>query len=118
MKADIWFICLTQKQREELKDKNHPTSKLYHSARGGIVNSDTIKLYQKVSELSADDYVDVWVKLQSFRTTWDKQPNVKCFTSYPRSIEWGDVIVWENHHVEQCCGPYSRTLNVDLELFT
>ena len=106
MQATVFYIELTEAQRDELNSHpdgwNSRIGRQYLSAKAGKLNAGNASLLRKVATIEASNAESVWLKLQNGYDGWVTRPDIECHTSFPRSMDVGDQIVWENGKVERC----------------
>jgi hypothetical protein len=96
MKATVRYIQLVGPTLEAilLKGWDCPEGAEYHEARAG--NRPDSDLYHDAATLDAGDNEEVWTRLQNLYEPWTSDKAITCLTDFPRSMDVGDIIVWEN----------------------
>ncbi len=105
MKATVYYIELTETQRTELNAKgwDSPIGKAYLAARDGKIDSTNFDLFVKAATLEFSANAEhVWVALQNFVEPWTTLDYITVHTTFPRSMDIGDIIVWEDGTRERC----------------
>ncbi len=116
MQATIYYVQLTNAQRDELNA--HPASWVcpigvaYLEARDGLIHSGNFDLLHRAATITVldEDKMDqrdneeIWLLLQNVQRPWADRPNVECHTDFPRSMDVGDIIVWEDGQRYRCLG--------------
>lgn len=120
MKATVYFIELTNEQVREINVSGWscPIGQTYLAAKYGKADDASMAALLKpaaaVSDAASSE--DIWTRLQNGVRwpSWTTQPNVQALTSQPRSMDVGDLIVWEDGRQERCASvgfePASVTL--------
>lgn len=112
--ATAYYIQLTKAQHDDLNSHPDgwasPIGVAYLRAKDGKIDSTNFDLLEKAATVEFPEEgsnEDVWMILQN-RTEggWRGARGVKCFTAFPRSMDVGDVIVWDNGKRERVasCG--------------
>lgn len=110
MKATVYYVDLTDEQRDEINGPNGgwgcDTGRAYLAAKDGTFNETTRPFFVKAATLEAGNNEQIWTRLQNLHRGWDEDPEIECHTTFPRSMDVGDLIVWEAGGVERCasCG--------------
>jgi len=111
MKATVYYIELTEAQRNELNDKGWSSKigQAYLTARDGTIDSTNFDLLVKAATLEfagVPNAESVWVALQNQEEPWTTLNFITAHTTFPRSMDVGDIIVWEDGTRERCasCG--------------
>lgn len=104
MKATVYFITLPESHinRINIVGWNCEEGEQYLRAKQGKVDDSNRGLFVKAAELDATDAEVVWTKLQNIYDSWANDPEIICFTNKPRSMDVGDIIVWEDGTAEMC----------------
>ena len=106
MKATVHFVELSEEQRQEINDNGWgcEIGMAYMDIRfKGIVNETNRHLFKKAAVMNSNSSETVWRSLQNLEMGWDAKREIECFTTFPRSMDVGDVIVWEDGSAEMCC---------------
>ena len=104
-KATIYYVDLTEPQRAELNAKgwNSLIGKAYLDARVGKIDSTNFDLLTKAATFEfADSAEAIWIALQNGAEPWTTLTYITCHTMFPRSMDVGDIIVWEDGKRERC----------------
>ena len=105
MKATIYFVELTKDQREELNREGWGSEigKAYMAIRfDGQIDDSNRHLIKKAVTMNAENSEQIWVALQNLEVSWCEKPGIDCHTAFPRSMDVGDIIVWEDGRTETC----------------
>lgn len=109
MKAFVYYIELTERQRNEINQVgwNSPIGRYYHNVRNGTTFAAALPLLRLAAVVEADNAEQVWATLQNGQHTggWASPSEhrvLKAVTDFTRSMDVGDFIVWENDRIEQC----------------
>ena len=106
MKATVFYIHLTQLHRDTLNSHPHGWSSdigvAYMNAREGKIDGSNFDLFVKAAMLEAEDAETIWTLLQNVNVGWVDKPAIECHTDFPRSMDLGDIIVWEDGRRERC----------------
>ena len=105
MKAKVFYLRLTNKERTEinLKDWDCALGKSYFAAERGAID-ENIDRFELAVELEAGGNEEIFHTLNSVDGPWYEE--VEALTDFPRSMSVGDFIVWEDGTRERCatCG--------------
>ncbi len=105
MKATVYYIELTKVQIDELNATgwNSPIGKAYLAARDGRIDSTNFDLLTKAATFEfADSAEHIWISLQNREEPWTTFDFITSYTTFPRSMDVGDIIVWEDSTRERC----------------
>lgn len=102
MKAMVYYVRLTEDQRQELNAEGWDSDigRRYMNARDG--KSLDWALLERAATMEAKSSEAIWVTLQNLEVPWEDNPSVECITDFPRSMDVGDIIMWEDHTMERC----------------
>lgn len=98
MKATVYYIELSDAQRDELNDLGWDSriGKAYLAARAGRIDSTNFDLLKKAATLDADTDEQVWLALQNHETPWSANPAIEAHLTFTRSMDIGDLIIWDD----------------------
>ncbi len=105
MKATAYYVTLTKDQTDELNlggwDSN--IGRRYLAAKAGKINIATRTLFRPAAILNRIDAEQVWTDLQNHNTPWAacRATDIECLTDSPRSMDVGDLVVWEDGRIER-----------------
>lgn len=105
MKATVYYIELTEAQQDELNAQGWDSKigKAYLNARTDKIDATNFDLLVKAATLDVEGAEIVWRRLQNLDDAgWAKKAYVRCHTEFPRSMDIGDIIVWEDGSRERC----------------
>jgi len=105
MKATVYYIELTEAQRGRLNHLGWDSTigKAYLAARKGRIDATNFDLLVKAATMEfADSAEHVWTALQNREEEWTTLDFITCHTTFPRSMDIGDIIVWENGSRQRC----------------
>jgi len=106
MKATVYYVELTEEQRSEINSVGWDceVGKQYNAIRfDGRVDDSNRHLLKKAATMNSTNSETVWCSLQNLEMSWFDKPEIECHTVFPRSMDVGDVIVWEDGSAEMCC---------------
>lgn len=108
MKATIYYVHLTEEQGDELNQSDDgwssPIGKRYLAAKDGRIDGTNFDLLVKAATMEAENAEEVWLALQNHDRPWHTWIGVACHTDFPRSMDVGDIIVWEDGKRSRCAG--------------
>lgn len=111
MKATVYYVDLTEEQRNIINDPEFggwgcATGRAYMAAKDGIFNDETRSFFVKAATIYAGNNEEIWMRLQNMDAPWTDDAEIEKHTAFPRSMDVGDLIVWEAGGVERCdrCG--------------
>ena len=116
MKATVHYILLTKAQTDELN--NHadgwgsPIGRAYLAAKDGRIDATNFDLLERAATMEAESAEEVWTTLQNHDRPWTEYIGVVRHTDFPRSMDVGDVIVWEDGTRERCIALGFETIGV------
>ena len=98
MLATVYFIELSEKQRDEINVKgwNCLEGKRYLDAKDGKIDGTNFDMLVEAATGDFSNAEQAWEALQNGVTEWAVTGNSECHTSFPRSMDVGDIIVWED----------------------
>ena len=105
MKATVYYIELTEAQRDELNAQgwNSRIGKAYLNARGSRIDATNFDLLVKAATFEfADSAEHIWISLQNGNDPWTTLNYITAHTNFARSMDIGDIIVWEDGTRERC----------------
>ena len=104
MKAEVYYIELTEPQRAKLNAEGWQgeLGGAYLRAKDGLVDHRNRSLFKLAARGDFDDSEQTWRALQNLDASWSDQPHIDCLTEFPRSMDVGDVIVWSDGRAERC----------------
>lgn len=106
MKATIYYIFLTDAQRDVLNGPDGgwgcKIGKAYQDARAGNLHSDAREHFEKAATGKWEGSEHVWTSMQNMGPMWSNDARIECHTTFPRSMDVGDIIVWEDGRTERC----------------
>ncbi len=106
MKATVYYVEMTKAQIDVLNggDGGWDTTigRAYLAAKGGKIDSTNFDLLVKAATMEAESAEVVWAALQNHDRPWTDCGEVVRHTDFPRSMDVGDVIVWEDGTRERC----------------
>ncbi len=118
MKATIYYIELSHAQHDELnsdpKGWNSQIGHAYLNARDGKIDFMNFDLFVKAATMEAHRAENVWIAMQNGEQPWaTARPEITSHTRFTRSMDVGDIIIWEDGTRERCaaqgfetiCGP-------------
>lgn len=118
MRANVYFIDLTDEMvaainapgPNETSGWASPEGKAYMSAKAGKIDDTNKHLFKHTAVVEYDDgqanegNEAIWMMLQNHDTPWDANENydqlVQVVSKNNRSMDVGDVIVWEDGRAE------------------
>ena len=106
MKATVYYLNLAVEPFYSMVNRqgwDGPIGKAYSDARyrGEYFKSAALGILEKAAEIEANDAEEVWMKLQNGATSWSDAMDIKCTSAFPRSMDVGDIVVWEDGTVEK-----------------
>ncbi len=114
MKATVYFIELTEELREALNKSDDgwdcPVGRAYLAAKDGRIDGSNFDMLIKAATGDFDNSEHAWKLMQNgvVYADWSKTDltAIRCYTEFPRSMDVGDIIVWENGWRERvaACG--------------
>jgi hypothetical protein len=101
---------LTKAERDELNGPaggwSSPLGLRYLAAKDGKIDAESATMFREAARLDAADLDDsaerIWLTMQNDAIGWSELPYIECSTDFPRSMDVGDLIVWEDGTVERC----------------
>lgn len=103
MKAFVYYITLTEEHRKQLNGSGWSSDigRQYLSAKDGVIDDSNIHLFEHAATVEADNAEQIWVMLQNgvLHPSWKDakaEGILRCYTDFPRSMDVGDIVVWEN----------------------
>lgn len=107
--AKVYYLKLTDEQRTEINDGGgwaSPVGRAYQApkfAKEGeeakaVKQACAFGLYEAAAEIDGDDPEAVWMALQNLHDPWTA--TIKPLTDFPRSMDVGDLIVWDDGRIE------------------
>lgn len=121
MKATVYYVDLTREQTDELNDNPlgwaSDIGKQYLAAKKGQIGELNMHLLRKAAVLEASDAEQIWERLQNTLTaSWTGDKTIEQATDFPRSMDVGDLVVWEDGRVQRCAdmGFYDFAHKVEL----
>lgn len=119
MRATVYYVMLTMRQVNELnsdpKGWGGKVGKAYMDARAGKIGPMNFDMVVKAVEFEyAKDAEEIWMALQNgvrHQSWWHSEALMEigakhCDRNCRRSMDVGDIIVWEDGRRERCasCG--------------
>jgi len=103
LKATVYYLNLAVEPfytKLNAQGWDGPIGKAYSDARyrGNYWKAAVLGILEKAAELDAKNAEDVWMKLQNGATAWSDAMDIKCTTTFPRSMDVGDVVVFEDEY--------------------
>ena len=105
MKATVYFIELNADQTYELNDLGWDSNigRAYLRAKAGKIDSTNFDLLVKAASFEDTPNAEhVWVALQNFAAPWTTLKFIAAHTKFTRSMDVGDIIVWEDGARQRC----------------
>ncbi len=105
MKATVYYIELSKAQHDALNAAGWDSDigRAYLAARDGKIDSTNFDLLVKAASFDeAPSAEHVWVALQNFAAPWTSLKFITAHTKFPRSMDVGDIIVWEDGTRQRC----------------
>lgn len=104
MQAKVLYVEITEAQRFKINTEgwNSDIGLAYSKAKFDKIDTTNQHLLVHAATLEAKTAEEVWMQLQNLQTSWADSPAIQCHTSFPRSMDVGDVIVWSDGTVERC----------------
>jgi hypothetical protein len=106
--ATVYYIDLSDQQAAEINTSGWGTlvGKAYWEARSGR-HADAIKfgMIKPAAKMQASSAEQVWQAMQNINEPWSDNEFIVPLGTIRRSMDVGDVIVWENGKVE-CCADF------------
>lgn len=107
MKATVFYVELTDDQVKDLNSNGWGSDigRAYMSAKDGRITEDNRRLFRRAADLDAKENEEVWRRLQNGmhnHGVWRADPDIACRTGFPRSMDVGDLIFWEDGRIERC----------------
>lgn len=107
--AVVYYIDLTEEQRAIINgpdgDWSCPTGRGYLAAKDGLIDDHNAHFIRKAATVHrVTSAEDVWLRLQNTSRAWDDaDPTMLvCHTDFPRSMDIGDLILWQDGQLERC----------------
>lgn len=103
--ALVFYRHLNDEQTAQLNREGWSSDigRAYLNARDGkYADAQKLGLMQPAARLEAEHAEMVWVLLQNTDKAWSAQTDIECLTTFPRSMDVGDVIVWNDGAMERC----------------
>jgi len=112
MKATIFYIELTYAQRDELNAGGWASQigKAYLAARDGKIDFANFDLFVKAATMDAPSAENIWLGMQNGNKPWTMKSWITSFTRFSRSMDVGDIIVWEDGKRERCASMGFETI--------
>lgn len=111
MKATVYYIRLSDEQVKTI-NKEGWDSELgaqYLAAKDGKISPANRDLFEKAAVLNVPTAEAAWVFLQNVVTPWPEKTEgrldtlLSVETDFPRSMDIGDLVVWEDgRRIERC----------------
>jgi len=117
MNATVYYVELTKQQIDEINANGWSSEigRQYLSAKDGKIDETNRHLIQKAATVTDVKSAEkVWCLLQNGHKSWVGGWSVKCHTSFPRSMDVGDIIEWEDGTQERCASVGFEPTSVDL----
>ncbi len=105
MKATVYYIELNKGQVDALNANGWGSDigKAYLAAKDGRIDSTNFDLLVKAATmLEATSAEHVWLTLQNRDEPWRNSIHVTALIDFARSMDVGDIIVWEDGTRERC----------------
>ncbi len=104
MKATIFYVELTHAQHDELNAGGWGSQigKAYLAARDGKIDFANFDLFVKAATMEASGPEAIWLAMQNRDKPWSMNPDITSYTRFSRSMDVGDIIVWEDGKRERC----------------
>lgn len=105
MKATVYYIEMTKAQIDELNATGWGSriGKAYLAAKDGKIDSTNFDLVVKAATFEfARNAEHIWLALQNNNEPWTTLDYITSHTTFPRSMDIGDIIVWEDGTRERC----------------
>ncbi len=99
MKAEVFYVRLTNEQRDEINDPNSggwssEIGKRYLAAKDG--NVDDNMMFEHAATVDFRFNEEVWMHLQNHAAPWSENSEIEVHTNFPRSMDVGDYVVWDS----------------------
>lgn len=97
--ATAFYVEISRQQMDELRRGwDGPTAQAYHHAKYGPYDEEALRLFKPAARVSCDskDAELVWATLQNIHASWTERNGIKTLTSFPRSMDVGDVVMWDD----------------------
>ena len=116
MKANIFYVDLTPAQRDELNagDWSSPIGRAYLRAQDGKIDDSNRHLLRLAAVGDFCNAEQAFCALQNIEEPWTRNPNLTCYTDFPRSMSVGDLVAWADGEVERCASLGFEPINVEL----
>jgi hypothetical protein len=101
----VYFVTLSKEQRDTLNlgGWGSPIGRAYLAAReGDYATAEARALLKVAAILVRPDAETVWRDLQNVDASWKDRADLSCETAFPRSMDLGDVIHWQDGRAEVC----------------
>ncbi len=105
MKATVYYIEMTKAQIDELNASGWDSTigKAYLAARDGKIDATNFDLFVKAASFEfAASAETIWIGLQNGAEPWTTLTYITAHTQFPRSMDVGDIIIWEDGTRERC----------------
>lgn len=105
MKATVYYIELDKEQVKALNAEGWGSTigKAYLAAKDGRIDSTNFDLLAKAATFDdAPSAEHIWVSMQNREKPWMSLAFLTCHTPFPRSMDVGDIVVWEDGTRERC----------------
>ena len=105
MKATVYYIEMTKAQIDELNASGWDSTigKAYLAARDGKIDATNCDLLVKAATIEdVPNAEHIWVAMQNFAAPWSTLNYTPCHTAFDRSMDIGDIIVWEDGTRQRC----------------
>ena len=113
MQAIIFYVQITEEQRAQINNQGWgwPTGEAYLNAKekGDYTAAREMGMLRAAAAGNFFNAEDAWMRLQNMETNWSEfegyksgSCKIQCLTNFPRSMDVGDFIVWDDGRVEAC----------------
>lgn len=118
MQATIFYVDLTPAQRDELSagDWSSPIGTAYLRAQDGKIDADNRHLLRVAARGDFSNAEQAFCMLQNLDEPWTANPNLTCYTDFPRSMSVGDLVAWEDGEIERCASIGFEPISVELPI--
>ena len=116
----VYYVELTHAQHDELNSKGWDSEigRAYLRAKDGEVDDSNVSLFKPAARLAAEHAEAVWMILQNGQIAWRHRDDVEVLTNFCRSMDVGDVIVWDQPtgwHRPHHCGRAQRCASIGFD---
>jgi hypothetical protein len=113
--ATAYFAYLNDARANEIDAKGWgcEVGRAFLTAKAGAWNETNTHLLKKVATMAAADAEAVWMSLRNLDRPWPKNPNIECHIDNPRSMDVGDLVMWEDGIIERMAGNGFELLSPD-----